>query len=147
MTFRFSYRGENQYNEITLTTEWIYYINIPSSHRFNQNYLNKITNAWVKSRLRKNDNIQCGDPLVGKELLLQVNQTLKIPFMAISFWIFLLQETRLVAANFDHTIGVKTPEVKKFLIYFRIWWDHFKACLLAKDFEWIEKQLESSFPY
>ena len=70
-----------------------------------------------------------------------MNQTLKIRFIAIPFWIFLLQETRLVAANFDHTIGVKTPEVKKFLIYFRIRWDHFKACLLAKDFGLIEKTI------
>ena len=61
-----------------------------------------------------------GSLIVAKELLLLVNQTLKIRFMAILFWIYLRQETRLVAANFDHTIGVKTPEVKKFLIYFRI---------------------------
>ena len=26
---------------------------------------------------------------------------------------FIFQETRLVAANFDHTIGVKTPEVSQ----------------------------------
>ena len=85
MTFRFRYRGENQYNEITPTTEWIYLINILSSHSSNLklNYLNKITDAWVKSRLRKNDNIQYGDPLIGNELLLQVNQTLKMRLMAI----------------------------------------------------------------
>ena len=77
----------------------------------------------MHSRLRKNDNIQRGARasfIVAKELLLLVNQALNMRFMAISFWIFLLQETRLVAANFDHTIGVKTPEVKKFLICFRI---------------------------